>query len=48
MDYLEQKESRAKAIARKKQNKTYGMFKTKPQNTKKHQIAELRKAEAGW
>ena len=46
MDYMEQKEARAKAIARKNK-KTYGMFKTKPQNTKKHRIAELRQAEAG-
>ena len=46
MDYMEQKETRAKAIARK-QKKTYGMFTDKPKNIKKHQIAQLRQAEAG-
>ena len=47
MENQEAKEKRAKSIKRKTANGSYGMFKVNPRNTKKHQIAELRRAEAG-
>lgn len=45
MEYCEEKERRAKAIAKKRQGKgKHDMFSRKP-NTKNHLIAELRRMD---
>jgi hypothetical protein len=46
MEHWEEKELRAKAIAKKRQGKQkHDMFSERPQVNKKHRIAELRRME---